>query len=92
MVFVRFTWHEAKRQTTLQRRGLDFVDAELVFAGPVFTFEDDRLDYGETRWVTLGLLRDRVVVIVHTESEDEIRVISMREADKDEQLLFFNNL
>jgi uncharacterized DUF497 family protein len=43
--------------------------------------------------VTLGLLRDKVVVIVHTETEDEIRVISMREADKkDEQLLFFSNL
>jgi uncharacterized DUF497 family protein len=45
----------------------------------------------EQRWVTLGLLREKVVVIVHTESEEEIRIISMREADKDEQLLFFSN-
>ena len=89
---MRFTWHEPKRQGTLKRRGLDFAHAEQVFAGPTFTFEDDREDYGERRWVTLGLLRDRVVVIVHTETEDEIRVISMREADKDEQLLFFSNL
>jgi uncharacterized DUF497 family protein len=89
---MRFTWHEPKRQSTRQRRGLDFADAELVFAGPTFSFEDDRLDYGETRWVTLGVLRGKVVVIVHTESEDEIHVISMREADKDEQLLFFRNL
>jgi uncharacterized DUF497 family protein len=37
-------------------------------------------------------LRGKVVVIVHTESEDEIHVIFMREADKDEQLLFFRNL
>jgi uncharacterized DUF497 family protein len=37
-------------------------------------------------------LRSKVVVIVHTESEDEIHVISMREADKDEQFLFFRNL
>lgn len=59
--------------------------------GPTFTFEDDREDYGEQRWVSLGLLREKVVVIVHTESEDEIRVISMREADKDEQILFFSN-
>ena len=89
---MRFTWHESKRQTTLSRRGLDFADAELVFAGPAFTFEDDRENYGEQRWVTLGLLRDKVVVIVHTETEDEIRVISMREADRDEQNLFFSNL
>jgi len=89
---MRFTWHEPKRQSTLKRRGLDFADAELVFAGPTFTFEDDREDYGEQRWVTLGLLRAKVIVTVHTETEDEIHVISMREADKDEQLLFFSNL
>jgi uncharacterized protein len=71
---------------------VDFTDAERVFAGPTFTFEDDREDYGEQRWVTLGLLGVKVVVIVHTETEAEIRVISMREADKDEQLLFFTNL
>lgn len=88
---MKFSWHEPKRQATFNRRGLDFAQAEQVFMGPTFTFEDDRKDYGEQRWVTLGLLREKVVVIVHTESEDEIRIISMREADKDEQLLFFSN-
>ncbi|MBK9052553.1 MAG: BrnT family toxin [Chloroflexi bacterium] len=89
---MRFSWHEPKRQTTLQKRGLDFAQAEQLFAGPTFTFEDDRRDYGEQRWVTLGLLGEKVVIIVHTESEDEIRIISMREANKDEQRLFFSNL
>jgi hypothetical protein len=89
---MRFTWHEPKRQATLGKRGLDFADATLVFAGPTFTFEDDRENYGEQRWVSLGLLRGTVVVIVHTETENEIRIISMREADRDEQLLFFSNL
>lgn len=88
---MRFSWHEPKRQITLKRRGLDSAHAEQVFVGPTFTFEDDRKDYGEQRWVSLGLLREKVVVIVHTESEDEIRIISMREADKDEQILFFSN-
>ncbi len=89
---MRFTWHEPKRQATLKRRDLDFAHAEQVFAAPTFTFEDDRRDYGEQRWVTLGLLRTIVIVIVHTETEDEIHVISMRKADKDEQHLFFSNL
>lgn len=88
---MRFSWHESKRQTAVKKRGLDFAQAEQVFLGPTFTFEDDRKDYGEQRWVTLGLLREKVVVIVHTETDNEIRVISMREADKDEQLLFFSN-
>lgn len=55
---MRFTWHEPKRQATLQKRGLDFAQAEQLFAGPTFTFEDDRQDYGEQRWVTLELLRE----------------------------------
>jgi len=89
---MRYTWHEPKRQSTLVRRGLDFALAEQVFAGPTFTFEDDRRDYGEERWVTLGMLRGKVVVIVHTETEDEIHVISMREAERDEKHIFFANL
>ena len=89
---MRFIWHEPKRQANLKKHGLDFAVAERVFAGPTFTFEDDRENYGEQRWVTLGLLSAKVVVIVHTETEEDIRVISMREADKDEQLLFFTNL
>ena len=77
------------------RRGrskLDFALAERVFAGLTFTFEGRREDYRERRWVTLGLSGMKVMVIVRTETEDEIHVISMREADNDEQLLFFTNL
>ena len=89
---MRFTWHEPKRRANLKKHGLDFALARRVFAGSTFTFEDDREDYGEQRWVTLGLLDTKVVVIVHTETADEIRIISMREADNDEQILFFANL
>lgn len=89
---MRFVWHEPKGQANLKMHGVDFADAERAFTGPTFTFEDDREDYGEQRWVTLGLLGMKVVVIVQTETAEEIRVISMREADNDEQLLFFTNL
>jgi hypothetical protein len=89
---MRFTWHEPKRLSNLKKHGVDLADAERVFDGPTFTFEDNREDYGERRWVSLGLLGARVVVIVHTETAEEIRVISMREADKNEQILFFTNL
>lgn len=88
---MRYHWHEPKRQKTLQTRGLDFAHAEQIFAGPAFTFEDMRHDYGEQRWVTLGLLRGKVIVLVHTETEEDIRIISMREATKHEQQLFFTN-
>ena len=87
-----FTWHEPKRLANLKKHGVDFVFAVRVFEGPTFTFEDTREDYRERRWVTLGLSGLKVMVIVHTETEDEIHVISMREATNDEQLLFFANL
>lgn len=88
---MRYTWNEAKRQKTLRERGLYFSRAREVFDGPTFVFEDDRWDYGEDRWVTIGLLDFKVVVVVHTESDDEIHVISLREATRNEQQLFFSN-
>ena len=58
-----------------------------MFEGATFTFEDDRFAYGEQRFITLGLLRGFVVVVVHTEIDETIRVISMRKATKYEQKL-----
>lgn len=88
---MKFTWHEAKRKSNLTKHGLDFAQAGKVFSGTTFTFEDDRFDYGEQRFVTIGLLDD-VVVIVHIETAEEIRIISMRRANKHEQGLYFKNL
>ena len=47
------TWDEAKRRANLRKHGFDFVDAEDVFPGVTCTYEDDRLAYGERRFVTL---------------------------------------
>lgn len=88
---MKFTWHEEKRQINLNKHGLDFNLAHKVFEGDTFTFEDDRCDYGEQRFVTIGMLND-VVVIVHAETAEEIRIISMRRATKNEQRLYFKNL
>ena len=89
---MRFDWDEPKRLQNLRDHGIDFVDAKLVFAGPTFTFEDDRFAYGERRFVTLGLLEGIPVSIVHTESEDEIRVISFRKATPNEVAILLENI
>lgn len=88
---VSYTWNEEKRLRTLAERGLDFADAPAVFEGPIFTQEDDRLDYGEDRWVSMGMLGIKVVVIVYTERKSEVRIISMREATRYERELYFRN-
>jgi uncharacterized DUF497 family protein len=89
---MRFSWSESKRQLNLQQHGLDFVDAPRVFDGPTYTYEDDRFDYSERRLVTLGLLEELVVSIVHTETTRLIRIISFRKVTKHEQTIFFKNL
>lgn len=88
-----FTWDEKKRQSNLKKHGIDFAYATDIFSGPIFTWEDSRFDYGEERWISNGLWGSQVVVlVVHTETEEEIHVISIRKADKDEQALFFGNI
>jgi uncharacterized DUF497 family protein len=75
---MRITCDRMKRQHTLQERGLDMRRAKEVFAGVHFTRADDRLDYGEPRFVTVGWLDLRLVVFVRTPRETARRVISMR--------------
>ena len=54
-------------------------------------FEDQRENYGEQRMIGIGLLDFLVVLIVHVESDESIRIISMRKADSDETDLFYKN-
>jgi hypothetical protein len=89
---MRFTWSEAKRTLNIEQHGLDFVDAQRIFEGPTYTYEDDRFDYSEQRFVTLGILDEFVVSIVHTETSRVIRIISLRKATKHEQAIFFKNI
>ena len=89
---MNFTWDEAKRQTNRREHGFDFADAAQVFERPTLTFEDDRFAYDEQRFITLGPFRGQVVVIAHTERDDEVRVISMRKGTKREQTFYFRNL
>jgi len=89
---MRFTWSDAKRKLNIEQHGLDFVDAPRVFEGPTYTYEDDRFDYSEQRFVTLGILDEFVVSIVHTETPRVIRIISFRKATKHEQAIFFKNI
>jgi len=86
---MKFTWSERKRALNIREHGLDFVDAPSVFEGFTFTYEDARFSYGEQRFGTLGLLAGVPVSIVHTETSDEIRIISFRKATKPEARFYF---
>ena len=79
------TFDSAKRVKTLAERGLDFADAELVFAGVTIEVEDTRRDYGEKRIVCYGLLEERMVVLGYTPRGADRHIFSMRKANEREQ-------
>jgi uncharacterized protein len=87
---MRFEWDENKRLANLRRHGIDFADVWQIFLYDVATDIDNRFDYGEIRYLTLGLLRGDVVAVAHTENNEIFRIISVRKAEKYEQEIYFN--
>lgn len=83
------TWDERKRRTNIKRHGLDFEGAEAIWDNLTVTREDIRHSYGEARFVTFGLLDGEVVVLVYTERENDIHIISLRRAEKYEARYYF---
>ena len=89
---MKFEWDENKRNLNISKHGIDFNDVRTVFDGYTFTVEDTRFDYGEERFASFGLLNGRVVVIVHTEDEEIIRIISVRKATENEQKMYHKGI
>ena len=89
---IQFTWDEAKRKSNLRDHGIDLFDTKRVFGGLTYTYEDDRLPYGEQRFATLGLLAGIPVSIAHTETGQTVRVISFRRATNHEAEILFSQI
>ena len=89
---MEFEWGESKRESNIRRHGIDFVDVSALFEGLTVTVEDTRVAYGEPRYITIGLLQGRVIVVVHTERKDKIRIISARKATKYEEITYFEQI
>jgi uncharacterized DUF497 family protein len=88
---LQFEWHGAKAEANLQAHGVSFDLAKTVFKDP-FAIErlDDREDYGEARFVLIGMAEGNVVLFVaYTGREDLIRIISARRATQNEQDDYF---
>jgi uncharacterized protein len=90
---MRYSFDLTKQALNLKKHGFDLAHARTVIeSGLTVTFEDRRFDYEDARFVTLGPLGDTLVAIVTAETEDHIRVISMRKADRHEQSIYRKNL
>ena len=89
---MQYEWDEQKRLSNARKHGIDFQDAVTIFAGDTVLIEDDRFGYGERRFVSLGLLQGRVIVVIHTEQDQVTRIISARKATKYEQSIYFQGI
>ena len=81
---MKFEWDDQENEANIRKHGIDFADVVEMFDHPMLTHLDTRRDYGEDRWIGVGLLRNIVAVTVYLEWEDEetIRIISARKAER----------
>ena len=81
-----YVWDEAKRKSNLRKHGLDFRDAFLVYENPdKCTYDASREDEYRLMDVALAVVKGRLLTLVYTEQDDEIRVMSFRNASRTER-------
>ncbi len=85
---MRFIWDKKKKKKNIKKHGIDFLELGKVFEKPMLTRIDDREDYGETRWISLGDLDGKIVVLVYTEEDDTVRLISARRSTNNEKRIY----
>ena len=85
---MEFEWDEAKRRNGIEKHGVDLLYAALIFEEVVFTRIDDRQDYGEERFISLGMVDGDCFVVVHTRRNDAIRLISAWKGGRDERAIY----
>ncbi len=87
---MNFDWDPEKSEASLADRGFDFEFATLIFDGPILQVEDRRRDYGEVRFVAIGLAEGIALTVVFTDRPDPAggvvrRVISARRSNRHER-------
>ena len=94
----RFEWDVAKAQSNLHKHRVSFEIAVRVFADPFAMVEQDRIENGERRWQTLGMVDGclLMLLVAHTVQDDEdgtevIRIISARRAEPKERKCYEKN-
>ncbi len=93
MQAIRFEWDEAKNLTNQRKHGLSFEEAVQVFRDPLQVSLQDRIENGEERWQTFGVVGGVLLVMVaNTVQEDQaetvVRIISARRADRKERRFY----
>lgn len=89
---MKFDWDEEKNKSNFEKHGIDFHDAQDIFLSPRLSVEDIRKDYGEKRFITIGLVGTSVCVVVYTRREETTRIISARKANERERRRYYERI
>ncbi len=82
---MNFEWDDAKSEMCFRERGFDFAYAARAFFDPNrLVHADNRRSYGEDRYQLMGMIQQRLFVVVYTPRHDVIRIISARKANQRE--------
>lgn len=87
-----FEWDDDKNKINIQKHGFDFSDAKHIFEDPYLVLEDKRKDYGEKRFIAVGWINSRLVILIYTKRKQNYRIISLRKANEREKKKFQNRL
>jgi uncharacterized protein len=95
---MRFEWDEAKNLANQRKHGVSFEEASQVFLDPFYVSLKERVEDGEQRWQTFGVIHGVLLLMVaHTvremqgeETVDVIRIITARRANSVERRRYEN--
>ncbi len=87
---MQFEWNPGKANSNLKKHGVSFNEASTVFNDPLsVTFPDPDHSFGEERYVIIGLSSaNRMLIVPHTDRADLVRIISGREATRNERRFY----
>jgi uncharacterized DUF497 family protein len=85
-VTIDIEWDEAKNRSNIRKHGFHFAEAERMFQGFLLVRPDAQGDYGEERWIGIGMIHDRCAFVAFAPRPgNTIRVISLRKANHEER-------
>jgi uncharacterized DUF497 family protein len=89
---LRFEWNDKKARLNKRKHKLAFEEASTVFGDPLsLTIPDTVHSVGDDRFITIGTSdKNRLIVVVYTDNEDVIRIISARQASANEKKQYEN--
>lgn len=85
---MKLDWDENKNEINISKHGIDFNDLTEVYNNPMIVIKDERMDYGEDRFIGIAKMKSIEIVLVWTLRNNTIRIISARQANKKERKLY----